>query len=227
MTGTAKTYGTLAEATAARGITRLRHFTTDRGALGIIATGQLRSRALLTTDNYLEHIYLPNCDVRRDPAWLNYVNLSVTEINASFFAICSGKPAWHADMDGFWVIVDLVPDLVWDKGVTFVNTNNRYTGARRGVNLAGFEEMFAPTVRPWYSAPTISRPAALASNLTTDQQAEVLYPNFVPSDRIDRLIVRESEHAATLEGQLRVFRNINPASIDVVVDPSAFQPSRA
>lgn len=206
-----------------RSIRRLRHFTTDRGALGILATRELRSRDLLTQDQYLEFIYLPNCETRRDRDWTGHVNLSISEINGYFFAICSGSASWHSGMDGYWVIVELDPVVLSHPGVVFVTTNNMYTGAHRRAGAEGLQSLFADRVWPWASAPPHERDALTPEHWTTDPQAEALYPAKLETKWVVRLIVAEEEQADSLRGQLRVFGSGNE-HIEVVVDPAAFQP---
>ena len=43
-----------------RGITQVVHFTTVRGAVGVLAAKALKSRARVGEDEYLEQIYRPN-----------------------------------------------------------------------------------------------------------------------------------------------------------------------
>jgi Domain of unknown function (DUF4145) len=78
----------IADLIAARSITEILHFTTNKGLLGIMTTRMLKSRELLSADKYLENIYTPNAAYRREaPEYWRYVNLSITAVNARFFAI--------------------------------------------------------------------------------------------------------------------------------------------
>ena len=163
--------------------------------------------------SYLEHIYYPNCATRRDSAWTGHVTLSLSDINASFFAICSGQPTWHASMDGFWVIIDLDPTILTHAGVEFTTTNNMYSGVERGQGIHGLNGMFADPIRPYRPlnvSPTIWRGPHLTDAQPTDAQAEVLYPDHVPASYIDRLIVRDGTHANELRAQMHVFRRSFP-----------------
>ena len=58
----------LGEATD-RGITQVVHFTTMRGAVGILASNAVKSRTRVSEDSYLERVYLPNAEMRKDLAW--------------------------------------------------------------------------------------------------------------------------------------------------------------
>ncbi len=46
-----------------KGITRVLHFTTTSGLLGILATWAVKSTARLPEDKYLEFIYKPNYSI--------------------------------------------------------------------------------------------------------------------------------------------------------------------
>ena len=69
------------EAAKMRGVRNVVHFTTLKGALGVLAAGAVKSRCRLPADKYLEHVYRPNSDIRKDRLWLDYVNLSIERIN--------------------------------------------------------------------------------------------------------------------------------------------------
>jgi len=211
----------------ARGIRRLRHFTTNAGLTGIFATGEVRSRNHLRADDYLDRIYLPNCEIRHDPAWTGYVSISVTDINASFFAICSGNPKWHLDLDGFWAIFELDPMVATHEGVYFTTTNNRYSNVGREVGVEGFEAMFAPEVypyRPLSAHPAITR-AGLDVSQPTDAQAEVLYPGVVGVEHVTAVLVATDTDAHSVRAQLGYFEAMRPelSHIEVRVDPDAFR----
>ncbi len=76
-----------------RGITEVLHFTTNRGLLGVLYSSALKSKARLTQDEQLEFILRPNAQVRKDPAWLDFVNLSISAINSTYFQISSDRVA--------------------------------------------------------------------------------------------------------------------------------------
>ena len=89
---------------AERGITEILHFTTNNGALGILATGFVLSRHRLAKEQYIEHIYTPNCPSRhKDSDWTNHVNLSISRVNGRMLGISSGR--WHATQDLWWVVL--------------------------------------------------------------------------------------------------------------------------
>lgn len=211
-----------------RGVSRLRHFTTNAGLTGILATGEIRSRDLLEADNYLDRIYLPNCEIRFDPEWTGHVSVSVTDINSSFFAICSGasSPRWHSDMDGFWAIFEIDPVVATHDGVYFTTTNNRYSNVSRQSGAPGLEAMFADVVHPF--RPTHQyRPLirnSLADNQPTDAQAEILYPGAIPVEHVSAILVATEEDAHSTISQLGYFRarRSDLSHIETRIDPAAF-----
>ena len=119
---------------AARNIREILHFTTNRGLLGVFATGAVLSRDLLDTDKYIEHIYTPNCSTRlKDSAWTGYVNLSISRVNDRML---STSCRWHSTEDLWWVVLAFDTSLLADPGVHFVTTNNTYTAALgRGIGV--------------------------------------------------------------------------------------------
>ena len=75
-----------------RGVAQVVHFTTVSGLTGVLAAKAVKSRARLPTDKYLEHVYQPNSAIRKDRAWLDYVNLSISRINDWMF---DSSTSWH------------------------------------------------------------------------------------------------------------------------------------
>ena len=112
-----------------RDIKEILHFTTDKGVTGILATGLLKARNLLSKDQYLEYIYKYNCkDRSRDKEWWGYVNLSITSVNRKLFDISAGK--WHA-MKTVGGAFSFSPIICCHEGVYFTTTNNTYPRVKR------------------------------------------------------------------------------------------------
>lgn len=82
----------IVRAAEARGISDVVHFTTVSGAVGVLASRAVMSRKRLPEEEYLEHVYRPNSAIRKDQAWLDYVNLSITRINDWMFGT---SVRWH------------------------------------------------------------------------------------------------------------------------------------
>lgn len=200
-----------------KGITRVLHFTTTSGLLGILATWAVKSRARLPKDKYLEFIYKPNCEIRRDPDWLDYVNLSIQRINAIFFDICANR--WHTDKE--WCVLSFTPDILAHKGVVFATTNNSYTGVRRGTGASGLMALYAARMGQCHSWDSgFERPSGLAPNLPTCPQAEVLYPCELSLDFLNRISLSADEQTDALAGQIAV---LGCPEIDYEVDTSVFK----
>ncbi len=185
------------DAARERGVEEIVHFTTVRGAIGVLAAGAVISRERLPEDSYLEHVYRPNVEVRKDAAWLDYVNLSVTRINDWMF---EHAQRWHVRDDNPWVVLAFGPELLGDPGVVFATTNNIYPACRRAEGLEGFESLFAETVRGRYDA--VHDREGKQENWPTDRQAEVLYPCKVPCRYLHRIDVQREDTMDTIHGML-------------------------
>jgi hypothetical protein len=75
---------TIQDIIQARQITEVVHFTTHRGLLGALHSRAVKSRMRLPAEVDLKYIYTPNAEYRKDKAWLDYVNLSISRINCEF-----------------------------------------------------------------------------------------------------------------------------------------------
>ncbi len=197
-----------------RGITQVVHFTTLRGAVGILASGCVKSRSRLDEDKHLEFVFNPNVRLRKDPEWLDYVNLSVERINDWMFATST---SWHATEGNPWVVFSFNPRILAHPGVVFTTTNNIYPRCTRAPGLGGFNNMFAETVFGKYSKQH-DREGKSAS-WTTDRQAEVLYPGELSCDHLQRIDVQIEESLDDIHGIISSF------SLDVQVQhaPEVFQ----
>lgn len=195
-------------------IQQVLHFTTTKGLLGILASGAVKSRSRLPEDKYLECIYEPNCSVRYDSAWLDYVNLSIESINKSFFQICSSK--WHQDSE--WCILSFNPTVMTHDGVFFATTNNRYTGVRQGDGPRGLLALYAPTITQW-SGRVVQRRANLLPSEPTCPQAEVLYPRELSLAYAQKIIFSTDQQIENYMGQLAAF---DMSEIPWEVIPSCF-----
>lgn len=74
-----------------RHITKILHFTTNEGLLGILYSRSIKSRQRLPKEKTLEYIYKPNAVFRKDKEWLDYVNLSISRINYQFFDVSANR----------------------------------------------------------------------------------------------------------------------------------------
>jgi hypothetical protein len=207
---------TIEEIIASREITELLHFTTNKGLLGILASGEILSRERLPKEKYLEHVYSPNASIRRDQDWLDYVNLSVSRINEVFFKAAA---AWHRNREIWWCAIGLDPALLTHDGVIFATTNNIYTGVRRAAGADGLAALFDDSVVRWH-ANVATRTASLPDCYPTCVQAEVLYPQAVSWEYFRQIYVPSEDAADIVSGQIGVLeQDRGYAYLPIVVDP--------
>lgn len=205
------------EVVSDRGIESIVHFTTNRGSLGVFATGALQSRERLNVDAQLKHIFQPNAAYRgKDAEWLDYANLSITHINSHFFKTASNN--WHRERGFFWCILDFSPQILSHDGVWFTTTNNIYTGVRRGQGSEGLEAAFQNPVTLW-EGNIVHRSPDLPANRTTCPQAEVLYPVGVSTEYLQRIYVRTESESDELAAQMSA---VGHRDVAVEVKPDLF-----
>ena len=197
------------------------HFSTSRGCLGILYTNALKARQRLENDPMVEFLFKPNARLRKDVAYLDYVNLSIEQINGEFYQICSNS--WHRDEDIFWVILSFSPEILHHDGVVFATTNNIYTGVKRSSGEAGLDALYAEDVVQW-NGRVVHRTAELPPSWPTCGQAEVLYPGEIDTSHLRCIYVRTEADRSEVLGFLRATWH---SDVAVVVDPDRFQGRRA
>lgn len=214
---------TISEEIQRRGIQEVLHFTTNRGIVGTLAMGALCSRHRLSKEQYLEYVLHVNSANRPEAArffdksqnWLDYVNLSISEINRRYFEVSLG---WHRDQDIWWGILSFDPCVMTHEGVFFTTTNNSYEPyCDRREGLDGLNLLFQHRVQrknDWY----VQR-AGRAANLPTCEQAEVLYPGAISTDFLRRIYVKEGDQQDRARGWLREFGLPN---VEVSINPTKF-----
>ena len=180
-----------------RGINQVVHFTTVRGAVGILAAKAVKSRTRLREDRYLEHVYKPNAQLRKDEAWLDYVNLSIERINDWMFQT---SKRWHVAQDNPWVNLSFHPNILAHPGVVFATTNNIYPACERAEGVVGFNRLFADTIKGRYYVRHNRTDKLLA--WPTDRQAEVLYPGELSCAYLQRIDVQLEDSLETIDGML-------------------------
>jgi hypothetical protein len=199
---------TVAELLEERGIEEVLHFTTNRGIVGILSQREVLSRRRLPREKLLEHIAYPNASTRPEEAWyfdksedwLDYVNLSLSEVNSRFLDVSN---RWHADEDVWWVILSFEVSIVSHAGVWFATTNNGYPHCKRKRGREGLEALFEspiPRKGNWAAYRAQREP-----RLPTCEQAEVLYPKSVSTDYLRKVYVSQEEHISIVRGWLREF----------------------
>lgn len=180
------------------GITDVVHFTTNKGALGILAAKAVKSRKRLPADKYLEHVYMPNAAFRKDTEWLDHVNLSIQRINDWMF---DAAEKWHRNKYVSWVTLSFSPEILSHPGVVFTTTNNIYTGCRRAEGLEGFSRMFASRIVRW-NGNVVQRRSGTPPDFPTDRQAEVLYPGELSIEYLQRIDVQTEKTLYDIHGML-------------------------
>lgn len=215
----------VAEVITRRGINEVLHFTTNTGFVGMLAVGLLLPRARLPKEKYLEHIYRPNVSYRKDPAWLDYVSLSITRINTQFFGASS---RWHFREDVWWCVVSVDSTILNHPGVTFTTTNNIYSGNARAQGGEGLEVMFAPETARWEGC-VVLRPPDTSENEPTCEQAEVLYPGGISTKYLQAVYVATELHADIVGAQLDLLFSADPGGLTVPpikIRPDVFEARR-
>ena len=196
-----------------RGISSIVHFTRIGGLVGILDSSAVKARRDLPHDVRLKHVYEANAvDRSRDLPWHGYVNLSVTAINLHMFEFSKRE-----NPGSQWVIIEFSSEILGDPGVVFCTTNNIYPAAHRCAGLRGFEQMFAPRVPGRYGYPHDR--SGLEPKLTTDPQAEVLYPSKLSLEHIRRIIAADEDTLDAVADAGAAF----PHCPRVDRDPEAFQ----
>ncbi|RDE07630.1 DarT ssDNA thymidine ADP-ribosyltransferase family protein [Pelagibacterium lacus] len=214
---------TIADIVAERGITEILHFTTNRGLVGSLATHAVLSRRALPKEAFLEHVLHPNAHQRPENSalfdksadWLDYINLSITAINRRFFVV---SERWHQDTSVWWGILSFDPVILSHPGVVFATTNNGYNQCVRVAGINGLKGLFAARIarKPDW---TVNRTGMRADNLTTCEQAEVLYPTRVPMEFLRKIYVRTGDDRDRVRGFVREF---GYDEVDVTLDPEKF-----
>ena len=197
-----------------RDVADIVHFSTTKGTLGVLASGAVKSRERLPEMEYLEHVYRPNASFRKDAAWLDYVNLSISRINDWMFG---SSVRWHSDEDVSWVVLAFDPEILGHPGVVFATTNNIYPSCRRAEGLDGFNSLFADTVAGRYG--DVHDRAGKPDCWPTHRQAEVLYPCELSCRYLRRIDVQLAETTDLLAGMLDALH----LEVPVRLAPEAFQ----
>lgn len=207
-----------------RGITEILHFTTNRGIVGTLDSKLLLSRHRVSRENSLR--YILHCNATNRPEendffdksehWIDFVNLSISEINRRYFEFSQN---WHLKADIWWGILSFDAIAMTDEGVYFATTNNAYDRCIRKKGLEGFNDLFAETIMrksPSWSINRVKR----TDRLPTCEQAEVLYPGELSTLYLRRIYVLNEMCHDIVTGWLGEFGYTN---VDVQINPQKFQ----
>jgi len=178
-----------------RDINDIVHFTSIHGAVGVLASGALKSRKRRPTEKNLEHVYRPNSKIRKDEEWLDYMNLSITRINDWMF---EHSVRWHVHIGVSWVVLVFGPEVLGHPGVVFTTTNNMYPDCRRAEGATGLRILFEDSVTGRYGS--VHDRKGKHPSWPTDRQAEVLYPGELSCQHLRGIKVQREEDVDTLAG---------------------------
>jgi hypothetical protein len=202
------------EQIAAREITEILHFTTNRGLVGSLASRFLLSRPLLNEEDYLKYVLHLNAGIRPEEAsyfdksedWIRFVNLSVSEINYRFLMV---SRKWHATEEVWWAILAFSPAIITHSNVWFSTTNNGYEDAIREKGESGFSNLFgSPILRMLsdnYGKRWSCHRESRESRLTTCEQAEVLYFEKLDLQYLDKIYVEDETLYYSVSGWMNEF----------------------
>lgn len=176
-------------------------------------------RDKLPEEQHIEFVYTPNCPDRiKDADWTGYVNMSISRVNNRMLLSSND---WHEADEVWWAILSFYPDILSHEDVHFTTTNNTYhETVQRAPGFAGFDAMFSETVRWGYYGSIKSR-RGLPRHLTTDEQAEVLYPGSVDLRLLQRIYVRKPEHGDWIASLLDLLPKAH--AVPIIHAPEVFQ----
>lgn len=205
-----------------RGIKEVLHFTTENGLTGCCASNFVLSRAGLNADKYLSFIASPVSKERKeaestfnkDENWLDYVNLSVSEINSHYY---NAARNWFKGEGAWWCILAFNPDILGHDKVYFATTNNIYTSVRRTKGAPGLKALFSSQIERWNRNVIVRR--GREKHLPTCEQAEVLYPNKLSMQYLMKVYALNEEQASSINGTLKCFGFYD---VDVIIDANKF-----
>lgn len=214
---------TIGDIVSARGISEVLHFTSNHGLVGVLTLGSVLSRRALPREDHLAHVAAPTSATRQEAAsyfdkeqdWLDYINLSISEINRNYFKFASQR--WHTSGDRWWVILAFKPSILGLDGVYFSTTNNVYENTYRASGPEGLKALFSDRVdrKPGWTVKRLSR----ADNLATCEQAEVLFPNPLKLSYLQAIYVASEDHWDLVEGWLAYYKI---SGVSVIISESKF-----
>lgn len=205
-----------------RGVEEVLHFTSNHGLVGCLEERAVLSRRQLPEHKHLAYVAAPTATMRQEASeffdkerdWLDYVNLSISEINFRYFNVASTR--WHPE-GRWWVLLSFRPEILDHDGVFFATTNNVYDLVERGEGIAALQKLFiSPVARKlgWF-AYRRSRPP----HLPTCEQAEVLYPRSLSLNHLQRIYVRTDSEYDIVRGWVNLY---GIPSVEVLIVPSKF-----
>jgi len=210
---------TPARAAAARGVTRLCHFTPNVNLVDILSDGAIRPTADLADSPGAP--FRPT-DTKRLDGHPDKISCSVQYPNAHYMDRTADRPDLVHFTDRCVLLLDIA--LLDRDGVLFAPTNaatGRGAGCRPG--LDGFEALYAGTVHGAQGR-RISRGLYHREACPTDEQAEVLIPGDIGTRHLLQIVLPSESAIRNLLAQLRAVE-IDLGPVPVRVAPQMFDKS--
>jgi hypothetical protein len=182
-----------------RQVTRLCHFTPSRKLLHILT----QTGALLPTQQIRERYpdLLDVTDNQRIDGRLDCICCSIQYPNVWYFRRVKDADILFKD----WVIICLHPSLLWERDALFAPRN---AAARGGTLLqpgwTGWRAMFQDQVQGMGNR--VYTRQQLPDSCPTDDQAEVLIPDPIPTQYIHTIIVSSAQQLREEQTRLQVLR---------------------
>jgi hypothetical protein len=202
-----------AEFARGREITEVLHYTSERGAMGTVMKKALLSREQVENDSDIAFIFEGVWE-RKDPEWVDYISLSLSRINLDLY-----RRSRKRFPDYWWAIFSFDIEVLDHDGVWFATTNNTYPVCERAQGEAGLAAMFAPTV-PWgWRGSVKTRSSGMPEAWTTCEAAEVLYPQSIPLEYLQRIYVPGAQHRRLVQAWAEVY---GARELTIEVKPGSF-----
>ncbi|PLC58454.1 DarT ssDNA thymidine ADP-ribosyltransferase family protein [Photobacterium carnosum] len=169
------------------------HFSTNHGLVGMASLNAIISRDQIKDMDPNSPLYAlnaKNAKFRSDPEWIEYVNLSISRINSSFFRF---SRTWKRAPYDYWIILSFKPEILEHQNVVFSTTNNIYhRSCIRKQGIDGLKNCFADSVISKNNT-RITRTKDLPLNWTTCPEAEVLYYKTLSLDYLNCIYVEDND----------------------------------
>lgn len=209
-----------------RNIEYLIHFTPTINLLGIFEQGKLLSRALIeqfdiNQTDIFDYVEFTD-EIRFDDK--SYINLSIQHTNSYLFNRFQQKTANESHIH--WCVLRINPQYIYRAETLFSITNAANSHNKRNVGVTGeiekFKMMFANSLQivTSYNSRTITR-SSLKDKYPTDEQAEVLVKDEIPTTDIIQVCFRNEADLAAGKAALSEYDTSN-----FIVDESLFTNSR-
>ncbi len=208
------------------GISEILHFTRGDNLIGILGHGGVLSRTSLERESTefksLEYFGDPAWpDRSRDKDWLGFINLSIETVNQTLLGRARNN---HPTQK--WFVLSFKPQILTHENVHFTTTNNAYEPhVIRGKGVTGLDLPYSSSYKDLQGI-THRRKKELPTQFPTSQQAEALYPDFLPLNYLQAIYVENQDgflHAAqVLNSQPHLETVVHKISLTPIIAPNKF-----